>query len=371
MKRFAILSVLLLTVGAVGALPGRAQELSSQRQPVRVSVSAYYQRYTDEGRRLSEVSFPLSVYLPMGRRFGLSVQTGQARASAEDLESLQGIDDVRVTRNHARKIGAHSLVFSLGANLPSGKSELTRDEFQTSIVLSRNFFPFHVSSFGQGFSVSPGVTWAMPLSDNFIVGAGVVARFQGSYKPLADMEESFTPGNEILLAGGLEVRFAPTMTLSADLTHTDYQADKIGNEEQFSLGGQTTVRIRGRAFFDFDELRLILHYLRQGESRILNEEGRTARQTVPNQRLVLASYRKRLSEVLYVTVLGQGRFFGKTEGFRSLLGADLSTPSKTMVDLGLMPEVQLTGSVRMVGRFLYTFGDITGIEGGVGLTLAL
>ena len=60
---------------------------------------------------------------------------------------------MQVTLNHARKVGAHSLVFSLGANLPSGKSELTREEFQTSIVLSRNFFPFHVPSFGQGFSV--------------------------------------------------------------------------------------------------------------------------------------------------------------------------------------------------------------------------
>ena len=371
MKRFIIIMALLLTLGIVGALPGWAQLLSSQRQPVLVSASGYYQRYTDEGRRLSEVSFPLTVYLPMGRQFGLSVQTGQARASAEDLESVSGFDDVQVTLNHARRIGVHSLVFSVGANLPSGERELTRAEFQTSVVLSRNFFPFHVPSFGQGFSVSPGLTWAMPLSDDFIVGAGIVARFQGSYKPLEDMEESFTPGDEILFAGGLEVRITPTMTLSADLTHTDYQADKIGDVEQFSLGSQTTVRLRGRAYFDFDEVRLVVHYLRQGESRILDEEGRTARQTVPNQSFILASYRKRLSEVLYVTALGQGRLFGETEGFRSLLGGDLSTDSKTMVDLGLMPEVQLTASVRLIGRFLYTFGDITGVEGGGGLTLTL
>ena len=371
MKRFAIISVVLLTLGIVGAPSGQAQLLSSQRQPVLVSASGYYQRYTDEGRRLSEVSFPVSVYLPMGQQFALSVQTGRARASAEDLESVSGFDDVQVTLNHARRIGDHSLVFSLGANLPSGESELTRDEFQTSVVLSRNFFPFHVPSFGQGFSVAPGVTWAVPLSDNFILGAGIVARFQGSYKPLADMEESFTPGDEILFAGGFEVRFTPTITFSTDLAHVDHQADTIGDEEQFSLGSQTTVRLRGRAYFGFDELRLVAHYLRQGESRILNEEGRTARQTVPNQSLLLASYRRRFSQVFYVTALGQGRFFGTTEGFRSLLGGDLSTDSKTMVDLGVMPEVQLTENVRLIGRFLYTFGDITGLEAGGGLTLTL
>ena len=371
MKRYVIVPVLLILVVAIGASPGQAQQASSQRLPVRVSASAYYQRYTDEDRRLKEVSFPLSVYLPMGRQFGLSMQTSQARASAEDLEELQGIDDVYLTLNHARKIGAHSLVFSLGANLPSGKGELTRDEFQTSVVLSRDFFPFHVPSLGQGFNVVPGVTWAAPLDDDLIVGAGVVVRFRGSYRPLEDMEERFAPGDEVLLAGGLEYRLNPTRTLSADLTHTVYQDDKIGSEDVFALGSQTTLRLQGRAYFDFDVLRLVVHYLHQGASRVMGEEGLTARQTVPNQSHVLASYRKRFSGGLHVTVLGQGRFFGKTEGFRSLLGSDLSTTSKTMVDFGLIPEVQLTRSVRMIGRFLYTVGDITGVEGGLGLTLTM
>ncbi len=369
MKRYVMVPVLFMLV--VGALPGQAQQASNQRLPVRVSVSAYYQHYTDEGRRLKEVSFPLSIYLPIGRQFGLSMQTSQARASAEDLEELQGIDDVYLTLNHARKIGAHRLVFSLGANLPSGKSELTRDEFQTSVVLSRNFFPFHVPSFGQGFNVVPGVTWAVPLNDDLIVGAGVVVRFRGSYRPLEDMEERFAPGNEILLAGGLEYRLNPTRTLSVDLTHTVYQDDKIGSEDVFALGSQTTLRLQGRAYFDFDVLRLVVHYLKQGKSRILSEQGFSARQTVPNQNHVLASFRKRFSRGFHATVLGQARFFGRTEGSRSLLGADLSTTSKMMVDFGLLPEVQLTRSVRMIGRFLFTVGDITGVEAGLGLTMTL
>jgi len=366
-KRYVMVPVLFMLV--VGALPGQAQQASSQRLTVR--VSAYYQHYTDEGRRLKEVSFPLSMYLPIGRQFGLSMQTSQARASAEDLEELQGIDDVYLTLNHARKIGAHRLVFSLGANLPSGKSELTRDEFQTSVVLSRNFFPFHVPSFGQGFNVVPGVTWAVPLNDDLIVGAGVVVRFRGSYRPLEDMEERFAPGNEILLAGGMEYRLNPTRTLSVDLTHTVYQDDKIGSEDVFALGSQTTLRLQGRAYFDFDVLRLVVHYLKQGKSRILSEQGLSARQTVPNQNHVLASFRKRFSRGFHATVLGQARFFGRTEGSRSLLGADLSTMRKTMVDFGLIPEVQLTRSVRLIGRFLYTVGDITGVEGGLGLTVAM
>lgn len=368
MKRYVILPVFMLLV-LVGARPGQAQ--SSQRQPVRVSTSAYYQRYTDEDRRLSEVSFPLSVYLPMGRTFSLGVQTGQARADVEDMAELEGVDDVYLTLNHARQIGTHSLVFSLGANLPSGKRELSRDEFQTSVVLSRNFFPFHVPSFGQGFGVAPGLTWAVPLNDNLILGAGVVVRLQGSYKPLEDMEERFAPGDEVLLAGGIEYRLKPTVTLSVDLTHTEYQDDKIGDEARFAFGSQTALRLRGRAYFGFDELRLVVHYVRQGESRLLGDDERTTRQTVPNQGHLLASYRKRLGGVLYLTILGQGRLFGETEGFRSLLGDDLSTASRSMVDLGVAPEVQLTDSVRMIGRFLYTFGDITGVEGGFGLTLTL
>jgi hypothetical protein len=175
----------------------------------------------------------------------------------------------------------------------------------------------------------------------------------------------------VLLAGGIEYRLKPTMTLSVDLTHTEYQDDKIGDETRFAFGSQTTLRLRGRAYFGFDELRLIVYYVRQAESRILGDDERTARQTVPNQGHLLASYRKRLGGVLYLTILGQGRLFGETEGFRSLLGDDLSTGRRSMVDLGVAPEIRLTDSVRMVGRFLYTLGDITGVEGGFGLTLTL
>ncbi|MFB3105756.1 MAG: hypothetical protein ACE1ZA_12665, partial [Pseudomonadales bacterium] len=178
-KRLLFL-VMTLGLAAEGVAQDDALYLSSQQQPVRISIGALYQSYTENDSSLSEVSIPLAISIPIGRNLGVSLIASQASASGDNVESLSGVSDVQVGLSYYQKIGQGSVVVSLGVNLPSGKRELTQDEFETSIFLSQHFFNFRVPGFGQGFNISPGVIMAFPVSENAVFGVGASYQIKGS-----------------------------------------------------------------------------------------------------------------------------------------------------------------------------------------------
>ena len=106
---------------------------------------------------ISEISFPIMVYFPISRKFNLSLRSNQANI-AGDVNTLSGLADTQLSCSYHLE-NAH-LVFNVGLNLPSGKKELTVTEFQTSSQIAYSYFNFKVPGFGQGFNVSPGISWA-------------------------------------------------------------------------------------------------------------------------------------------------------------------------------------------------------------------
>jgi hypothetical protein len=75
----------------------------------------------------------------------------------------------------------------------------------------------------------------------------------------------------------------------------------------------------------------------------------------------MATYRRRVNESFSVTALAEGRMFEETDFYDKL----------SMVDLGIVPRVALSPQAALVGRFVYTLGDITGLEAGAGLSVTL
>ncbi len=357
--------LVLLVLAPVGGSFAQDRPLlqTSERQPVQITTSALFQRYVEDEMTISEMSFPVFVYVPVGRHVGLSLLASQATASGDTLETLSGLNDALVTLSYARRLGRSSLVVSVSANLPSGKQELTQDEFSTSIPLSHNFYDFRVASFGQGLSLSPGLTFATPLSESFVLGLGASYLYKGSFKPLQGMEDRYDPGGEILLTGGMDIRLSQRAALSGDITYTIYDTDRVGELEVYDSGSKTTATAAFRHHQGFNVFRLLVRYRGRAKSSVLSDTllvTQTER-TLPNQVEVRALYRLRLRPSVSTGLLVHGRFFEETAVFTK----------KQLLDVGLLPAVKLSNRLSVIGRFIYTLGTIDGFEAGGGLTLRL
>ncbi|MEZ4700961.1 MAG: hypothetical protein R2834_11565 [Rhodothermales bacterium] len=336
--------------------------IGSAPRPVRITTGAVYQQYADADSRLQQVSFPVTAFVPVSRPFAVSLSFSPALSSGEEVVSLGGLSDAQLAVSYYQRLGAASAVFSLSANLPSGKRGLTQDEFATSTLLSQNFYGFRLPVFGQGLNLSPGVTLAFPAGDQAVVGIGASYQYRGGFEPLVDMTETFKPGDEILLTGGADVRLSDSWALSGDVTYTLYQADRLGDAEVFETGDQIAVSIQTLGNLGFNQLRFFARYRNKGKST-LPVEGLaiTAPRTEPSQGRLLATYRVRVLQTVYATLIAQGRYFEETD----LFGA------KTLFDVGAGQEFVLTREVSLTSRFVYTFGSFPGVEIGGGLAFTL
>lgn len=358
-KRFLALLLVLSPLTPVYAQQSEI-DLSSRRQPVRVSVSMLYQGYSDDTLRVSELSTPLTASLPLGRNLSLNMWTSHATVTGRDLERIGGISDAQVTLNYYQVVGRGSLVFSLGVNLPTGRKELTQKEFNTSKQSSLNFFDFRVPNLGQGFNLSPGLVWAVPLSETFVLGLGASYQYKGGFKPISGMTEDYEPGDEVLVTIGADYRLNRTSSLSTDFTYTIYATDKIGGLEVFESGNKVTMAIQILKHFGYNELRLLAFYRSRAKSDFLGPALNT-NQILPNHAEWVGTYRLRLRRTTYVRFLAQGRLFGEASIY----------PSKRLLDVGVLPEVALMDDVSVLGQFIYTLGSFSGLEAGIGVAARL
>jgi hypothetical protein len=252
---------------------------------------------------------------------------------------------------------------SLGANLPTGKQDLTIEEFTTLFLLAQNAFDFTVPGFGHGLGISPSIALALPVNPNVVMGIGASYQHRGGYRPVDFLQEDYQPGSELLLTGGMDFRVNPSTSFSLDATFTMYQADRIGDLDVYESGGKTTLTAMVRQVRGFNEWRLIALYRSRAKSNELAGAELVAQdeRTIPNQLLLRGSYAARLSASLTAVLLAEGRFFDETEIY----------PGRNVFDLGVLPQLRLGESAVLLTRFVYTLGTITGIEAGGGLSISL
>ena len=355
----------LLLIVSLFILPvAMAQDayIGSAPRPIRITTGAVYQQYADADSRLQQVSFPITAFVPVSRPFAVSFAASPALVSGEAVASLQGLSDAQIALSYYQRMGAASGVFSLSANLPSGKRALTQEEFETSALLSQNFYGFRLPVFGQGLNLSPGVTFAFPAGDQAVLGIGASYQYRGSFEPLVGMTDSFKPGDEILITGGGDVRVADAWALSADITYTLYQADRLGDEDVYETGDQLAVSIQALGNLGTNQLRVFGRFRNKGKSTLpVAGASVPAPRTEPTQGRLLISYRVRVLETVHATLIAQGRYFEATDLF----------DARSLFDIGAGQEFVITPEVSLTSRFVYTFGSFPGVEIGGGLAFTL
>lgn len=326
---------------------------------MRVSVDMIGQSYqTADGVRLQQFSTPLMIRVPLGRRSTVSLQATAALTDASSTPTFGGIGDVRISGSTRRAIGPGQLVASLRATLPVGTTRLSSERFRATVLMSRDHFRFRTPMYGQGLGFAPSLLYALPLSPAVTVGIGAMYQHRGSYEPFADMADAFTPGNDIILTGGLDFRLSRTWMLSADGVYSFYAEDTLGETAIFRSGNQLIAGVTLTGQIGFDTVRLSVRYRERGRPEVPQVGGPAvpALQTVADYAQGRLAYRAHLSNAFSVEGQVEGRQYGASDVIDRL----------RLLDLGLQPQWRIMRDIQLRGRLVYTAGSFDGVEAGLG-----
>ena len=360
--RYFLLLVLLATLAAPLAVGQSSSTLyvSSERQPIRVSVEGLYQQFSDDGEDISEVSVPFGLYLPIGKAVGLSLQTNYATVSGSDVTSVSGLGDAQFVASYFQAAGTGSLVLSVGVNVTTGKNALSFEEFQTSALAGQTAYDLRVPTFGQGIRVAPAFTYAFPVGERVALGLGASYQYRGPYVPLDDLTDQYDPGEEILLTAGADLEITPTSSFSVDLSYGVNGTDTFG-AITYEPGNTITATGQYLIQLGFHQVRAVARYRGRSEGS-LPDVPEAAQTAVPTQLLFLTDLRFQVNPTVEVGAMARVRNYGES----ALIGDAL-----TLFDIGLMPSAMVTDEVRLISRFVYTLGGFSGFTAGGGLQLSL
>jgi hypothetical protein len=360
-------------VAALGQAPG-ASSLGSQRQPIRISVAPAFQRYTDGPRTLSQASTRLRAVVPITSQLTVRAQgsaaDGTVRTSGDasgDTTSVRGLDDVRASVFYSQSVGEATVVFSVTGNVPVGRRRLSSDELDATVFLSQSVYDFRVSGFGQGLNVTPGMTWAVPVSDDVVVGFGGRYHRLGGYRPVARMASDYRPGNQIEAFAGVDVRVAPTMAVSADVNYSRYGTDEVGGASRFQAGDRLAGTLQYLYRRDFRSLRVVARYAHRLPSKV-QPRGASAetaslvnREVLPSEAELQVRYNTRLTQGLRLRLRASGHAFEETVLLeRKAYGAGRAAVA-----------VRAGDALTLVPAGTYRAGDVAGFEASLRLQVAI
>lgn len=363
-------SLFSLPLGAAVALlvtliAGRPVDTDAQGRPPEVTIRTLGQQVSTGAGSLSEVVTEVGARVPIRDQFSVQFLGRAAQASGEGFERVRGLDDVQLSASYTRSIGENDLVAGLSAALPTGKQDLTPDQFATASTLSRDRFDFYVSGFGQGVQVAPRLSFIAPLRDDLVVGATMTGRYLGGYTPQSGMPDAYVPGNALRTAVGADLRLTQTSAISGDLAFTTYGTDTMGGQKQLALGNQWSLTAQYLNRFGYNRVRAVARYQGRQQSTVFaaRRAGLSDPSDLrvrPRESFVQAGARVRLVPDVYATVRGRGSLFRETARFS---GAWVGR-------LLLRPEWAVTDRWTVAARLSGSFGDVQGLGGGLEASLS-
>lgn len=197
----------------------------------------------------SEFTNSLSLGYYTSNNGRLSFSTKYASVGG-DLNSLKGFSDSQLS--FRQSLPDYNLIFSIGLNLPSGRTKLTNNQYQTLKIISQGLFSLNTPVFGQGTNVILGVTWVHQMSDNFVIGLGLSYQIKSSYQPLQDYSEKYKPANEVSVTGGFDLKLPNTQTLTGDITAIFYGNDQMNGNDVFSSGSRTMLDLMYKKYIGYN-----------------------------------------------------------------------------------------------------------------------
>lgn len=323
-----------------------------------VTTALRFQSITDGDTTLEQTSVPVAIRASLSESFDVQVFASYVRSTGDGLTSLSGLSDAQVATSYRVPLGAGQAVASLRLAVPGGASTLTADEAETAFLVGQEFYGLQASSFRRGASVTPGVTWAFPLTDRAVVGLGAAFSVRPSYTPLEETATAFDPADEVLLTAGVSSRLANGTELSADATYVRYGSDAWG-DILYQTGDAVGLAVRWSGLSGPLGFDLVGGFLRRGETDVADEAGTPLSRdaAIPTRGYARGTLRGRLGRSIVLDGFAGGRYYAESEVFTA----------KALVDLGLAPQVTVAEGLTLLGHVGLTLGDIQSTDVGLGL----
>lgn len=364
MRVLSLTCLILLLVACVYAQPASQEDDEVISQRAVLQVAPLLQRWSLSGASFHESSVVLSIYQPLSRAASVAARASFASAGG-DVTSLSGLNDIQLSGNYYWE--SANLVVGLAVGIPTGTKKLSIPEFQTSSLIAENLFRFQVPNFGSGFNISPSLTWALPLSEEIVLGVGAAYQYRGEYTPI-DNAGNFKPGSEILGTFGMDVRIGEVSSLAFDILYSRYGKDQLNGADVFGSGDKIRAVAQFKTFFGSDELTVLATFRSKAkaEAGFGGSLSPLNQRLTPNQGELLVAYGVRFSPRVSAQFAVEGRFFEKTPAQFS---------GYTLVGIGAFPSIALSEDVSLPIRLRYMHGsagggtNLNGFEAGAGLAV--
>lgn len=338
--------------------------LRSVDKPVRVTLDPTYQYYeTAEGQVLNQLSTQLTAAVPIGRRVQVQARAGYAQMGGVGLTDVRGLTDATGRVSYAQPVGEGSVVVAATVNAPVGKQELGPEALATTLWMGQNIYDFRVTSFSRGLSVSPQVTWAFPVTDRLAIGIGAGYQHQRGFRPQAEMQEDYVPGDGFGANGGFDYKLTETSAVGLDLAYKRYRPDRLGGDRQFTAGNRLAGTARYLHRSGFTTIRVVGRYASWEESEFGYQFGTGSPdrgQVIPPHGMTQVTYEGRMIDdvgggPLRMEVRASGHWYGSTvKADRMLLGR-----------VGVSPKVEMVDGLTLAPHGRFTYGSYLGLGGGL------
>lgn len=230
----------------------------------------------------SEIAIPFGMMWTASRRLAVDLGVRYASASrtpetaGQSKATIAGLTDAQIRGVY--QVVPDVVVFTVAANLPTGKTKLTGDELLAAGVVASELIPFPVSSFGSGANVTTGLAVAVPLA-GWAVGVGGSYRLTAGYTPLATIDSSYKPGGELRIRVGAD-RVVGQGRVSLGFTFSSFAEDEFGGSRLFQPGKRYITQ--GSWSFPIGNLGLALYAwdLYRNAGTLVVGGGATAKQNV-------------------------------------------------------------------------------------------
>jgi len=159
---------------------------------------------------------------------------------ADNDASLSSLNDTRLKGTFYP--GNRTAAVSVLLNLPTGKKELSDDEYLISLGVADNSRKYAVRRFGQGLDVGGELLWLPKLQNTeFQVGGGYL--YKGSYRVFADNPSEYKYGNELYGKAGFDVISRP-VRIRGMVMFKAYASNELDSEPVYQAGN--TLILAGR-----------------------------------------------------------------------------------------------------------------------------